>query len=267
VCNDGTCAFTPKNCNDQDVCTTDSCDNGNCANDPVNCSDENPCTVDTCQPLLNPESFIPQNGDFECTHVFSQQLCPPPRKGGGGGGVSQTQESCCAPCRDDPNDQCEGRVSLSDGGCHQTTSKRCGQQEGGVIPFEFPEQVQLPEQATEEEEEQPDVSGLPAPPEQPGQSEMKQSAAIGQSPADELSQRRSRTPIGALAQSGKASSPAAIAILFLIGIFIGVYAYLNREQIGTFFKKEEKKIEPAVKEIQYEWKQITQPRKKRGRKK
>ncbi len=264
VCNQGTCAYTPQICNDEDLCTTDSCDDGECFFVDVDCSDENPCTVDACQPLLNPESFIPQNGDFECTHVFSAQLCPPPKKGGGGGGVTRTQESCCAPCYNDPNEQCEGRVGLSDGDCHQTTSKRCGQLEGETIPFE------LPAQAAEEETEKelPDVSGLPAPPEQPGQSEMQQSSAIGQSAADELRQRRSRTPIeGALAQGEKPTTPAAIAILFLIGLFIGVYAYLNREQIGAYFKKEEKKMEPAVKEIQHEWKQITQPRKKRGRKK
>jgi hypothetical protein len=41
-----------KDCNDNNVCTTDECNpiTGECQNMPIVCNDGNPCTVDTCDP-------------------------------------------------------------------------------------------------------------------------------------------------------------------------------------------------------------------------
>ena len=196
------------------------------------------------------------------TCVPAPEKCPPPHKSGGGGGVTQTQETCCAPCHDNPQDRCEGRVSISDGGCHQSTNKRCGRLESETIPVE----------AAPPQEQQAQGGGyfsqLPArnsPPELPrGAGSASQQSLAGQaSQAQQASQRLPQAQ-GALAQESSAT-PSAIAVLFLLGIFIGVYAYLNRQQIGSFFKKEEAKVDPVVKKIEHEWKQITKPHKAKRR--
>ena len=45
---------TPKNCNDQSACTTDSCNpaTGQCVNAAIACNDGDPCTNDSCDPVL-----------------------------------------------------------------------------------------------------------------------------------------------------------------------------------------------------------------------
>jgi len=45
------CQFPPKNCNDNNACTTDSCNvNTGCVTTPVVCNDNSACTIDFCQP-------------------------------------------------------------------------------------------------------------------------------------------------------------------------------------------------------------------------
>ncbi|MCZ6652123.1 MAG: M12 family metallo-peptidase [Planctomycetota bacterium] len=55
TCVDGSCSNTPLNCNDSVACTADSCDSatGLCINDPIDadCDDGDACTDDTCDQL------------------------------------------------------------------------------------------------------------------------------------------------------------------------------------------------------------------------
>ena len=78
TCSGGTCIGTPLNCDDGNVCTSDSCDNvtgcahgnvnaacndnsvcttgdfcagGSCTGNAISCDDGNPCSVDTCDPV------------------------------------------------------------------------------------------------------------------------------------------------------------------------------------------------------------------------
>eukprot|EP01132_Coremiostelium_polycephalum_P006198 gene6198-7720_t len=45
----GKCKSVPAlDCNDNNLCTTDSCSNGTCVNTPISCDDSDPCTVDSC---------------------------------------------------------------------------------------------------------------------------------------------------------------------------------------------------------------------------
>jgi len=44
----GTCVSTPKDCNDNNMCTTEVCSNDNCVYTPVVCDDDNECTIDSC---------------------------------------------------------------------------------------------------------------------------------------------------------------------------------------------------------------------------
>jgi hypothetical protein len=109
-------------------------------------------------------------------------------------------------------------------------------------------------------------SNTAPPPELPrGQGTGSQGSFAGQAPsAQQPGQRQVPQTQGAIAQESSAS-PAALTLLLLIALLAGIYAYFNREQISEFFKKEEKKAEPVVKEIQKEWHQIVTPPKKHAK--
>jgi hypothetical protein len=49
-CNGGVCENVPLDCDDADACTADSCSGGVCVNDPLDCDDADPCTADSCEP-------------------------------------------------------------------------------------------------------------------------------------------------------------------------------------------------------------------------
>lgn len=46
----GQCVQTPKDCNDNNACTTEECVNDVCVYTNVNCDDGNECTIDSCSP-------------------------------------------------------------------------------------------------------------------------------------------------------------------------------------------------------------------------
>ncbi len=58
------CVFAPINCNDNNACTADSCDpaTGACMHTPVVCNDHSACTVDSCNPATGCV-FTPINCD------------------------------------------------------------------------------------------------------------------------------------------------------------------------------------------------------------
>lgn len=262
ACSQGTCVGTPKNCNDEDVCTIDTCDDGDCNHDPVDCSDQDPCTDDVCTPEFIPGSIIPQQQPFTCTHTSNGQC-----EGGGGGGGQQFAECVdlpegfvptnkpCSACL--PTEVC-ARASTRSGSGATLTQCRCAKR-GETAPPAAPP-VQAPQQNTGQTE-----NNMQPPQELPTRAESgNQESFAGQAPtAEQLNQRRQRTPIeGAISKPyEKSIAPAAWTVLLLIALFLGIYAYFNREQLASFFKKEEKKAEPAVKELQKEWKLITHPKK------
>jgi hypothetical protein len=71
TCNSGSCSNTAQNCDDGDACTADTCDPGTgaCGSDAVSCDDDNACTSDSCDAVLgcvNTETLCPDDGDL-CT--------------------------------------------------------------------------------------------------------------------------------------------------------------------------------------------------------
>jgi len=260
ACSQGTCVSTPQVCNDEKICTTDSCVSGNCIFNPINCNDQDPCTEDTCNEQQI-DSIIPQQTPCVHTPIIP---CNPP---GGGGGGQQFAECVdlpegfvptgkpCSACL--PTEVC-ARASTKSGSGATLTQCRCARRGESVPPAAPP--VQTPQGNTGQTE-----NNFQPPQELPTRAESgNQESFIDQEPTSEqLNQRRQRTPIeGAISQPyEKSIAPAAWTVLLLIALFLGIYAYFNREQLASFFKKEEKKAEPAVKELQKEWKLITHPKK------
>lgn len=269
ICSGGICVGTPINCADQDVCTQDHCDvDTGCSNPPQNCDDENPCTVDTCVPLQGPDSIIPQNGDFECTHVFSASLCPPSVGGGGGGGGSNpyVQEACCGPCVNGKG-KCKG-VMILDGSCRVNTNTQCS--------TPLPSSAEVPPQAPANPSYFNQVSTSSGkgslPPELPAEEALaRQQALAGQVQYPEQASRRSeasRASIeGAMARQASSTAPSALALLLLVALLLGSYAYFNKEKISSFFNKKEKKVEPIVKDIRKSWNKITHLKKAKSKRK
>ncbi len=269
TCQDGTCNFAPKICFDENVCTIDTCDSVlGCQFTPVNCDDENPCTVDTCNPFQQvPGSIIPQNG-FDCTHVFSSQLCPPRSGGGGGGGAA-------AGCRShvDFNPQLHKPVGwqcVTDSDC-QRTAKKLGQnpsdylctvterrQGAGAIQNTCScSKIEVSEPAPQAPASVP-FSNLPPREERPPQSAPEQ-GELPAPPAPPLLEGPRqpardiyRVPLeGAVTQQSKPSvSPAVWAVMLLIGLLLGIWIYFNKD---AFIKKEQKAeqtISDTFKEIE-----------------
>jgi subtilisin family serine protease len=84
-CSGGTCSDgIPKDCDDQDACTTDNCNlvTGECYYTQVTCDDGNPCTDDSCDVPMIPVIRLPENVSLPITthlammeiHVHSMML-------------------------------------------------------------------------------------------------------------------------------------------------------------------------------------------------
>jgi hypothetical protein len=69
VCGTSVCTYTAVNCDDGDVCTTDTCDPATgCMNAPVDCDDNDACTVDSC----SPSNCCVANGGLGCDNPECQ---------------------------------------------------------------------------------------------------------------------------------------------------------------------------------------------------
>lgn len=110
------------------------------------------------------------------------------------------------------------------------------------------------------------------PPELPAEEALaRQQAFAGQVQYPEQANRRSeasRASIeGAMAQQSSSSAPSSLALLLLVALLLGGYAYFNKDKIGSLFNREEKKVEPIVKDIRKSWNKITYVNKKKSKRK
>ncbi len=68
VCN------TDAECNDNNLCTTDTCENNICVHAAVNCNDENICTDDSCEPQIGCVFEPDPTNDLSCQEVAGELL-------------------------------------------------------------------------------------------------------------------------------------------------------------------------------------------------
>jgi hypothetical protein len=95
VCSAGKCSTTPVNCDDGDVCTTDTCDPvtgcahapvANCCHTDADCDDDNACTTDTCVDNQCQHTDVICNDNDVCT----EDTCDPAT-----GCVNTPISNCC----------------------------------------------------------------------------------------------------------------------------------------------------------------------------
>ncbi|GAM21432.1 hypothetical protein SAMD00019534_046070, partial [Acytostelium subglobosum LB1] len=112
-CTRNKCQLSPVNCDDGNVCTTDSCDlNNRCVYTPVNCDDGNLCTIDSCQ--QNQCQFTPINCDDG--NICTTDSCSLDRNACQHNKV----DNCCRDVSECPSSTCHNVTCSSTNQCQYT---------------------------------------------------------------------------------------------------------------------------------------------------
>jgi endonuclease I len=101
-------------CDDADLCTTDTCNGGICSNDPIDCDDGDPCTSDSCDPgtgLCVNDPVSPCCGDLFCDTGENSCNCPTDC------GTPPASEVPDSTCFDGTDNDCDGDTDCDDTDC------------------------------------------------------------------------------------------------------------------------------------------------------